>query len=180
MNLARREPTGPTRIVRVEIHRSQHARAEVVETLDEFKRACGDPSLLNLVVLAMRPGGLFFSTFLEYTSYGPSTPSNDRFSIRVLEWDEMTYAVVSIPIGDRAKAEEAAARAELRIVDGVPTAFTAEGVCFFPIDGGNTFTLESLRPSYRGIADMKEARRLERAEVDAIEADYKRRLMEGN
>jgi hypothetical protein len=150
---------------------------EARETAGDLARLNHDLTVLNYVGMATRPGVSYFATYLEFTFYQPCFPDlNARFQYRFIEWHDMPWVMITIPFADRPKAEEAAKKAELVIIHGMPGVIDSEGVAFFPINNRNTFNLESIEgaPIYRGQLNGRLALALEREECDELLARYER------
>jgi hypothetical protein len=166
-----------TRVERIGIELEGRIVTRDRETNDDLVRLGRDLSLSSFAGMAGRPGVAFFGVYLEYTFYPPGKPAlNGLFHVRHVLWDGVKFALFTIPTADRRKAEQAANRAELRIVDSTPAIITSEGIAFFPTQGPTTFSLENIgdAPCYRGQTAVKFALELEREECDEIVAEYKR------
>lgn len=132
----------------------------IVSTKDVVK-FCSNPNLVSYVAMLSprRPGVVLFSVMLEHIFFKPGTEKNDNFVMHMMNWQDMTFGIISIPTNMKKAAEEVAKHAGVRIADGVPTMFDPSGtVEIFPISKNNVFTLEneSGHPMYKGI-ELREA-----------------------
>ncbi|MCR4286097.1 MAG: hypothetical protein NUW00_04355 [Candidatus Kaiserbacteria bacterium] len=92
-----------------------------------------------------RPGVLDCFQTLENSYFHPGTPRNHLFILRVLEWMDILWGVVSIPIGEKHLMERSAQLNRLKVADGVPTMFVDDGAYHFPVSNERVFTLENIR-----------------------------------
>jgi hypothetical protein len=164
-------------VVNVRIERAGAKPVSLSEPPEVLGRLGRDDTRLNFVVMMERPGAKFFATYLEYTFYRPGDLARtDLLETRVVQWEGIYWNVLTIPAADRAKAEQAANRAELLIKGGSPATIRAEGLADFPLRARNTYTLESVpgAPCYRGQINIELARALENEECDAVVEEYGR------
>jgi hypothetical protein len=167
----------PTKIIHVKILEAGAEPVQVHETLADLLRLGLDRSSLNFVVMMDRPGAQYFATYLEYTFYAPGVLARmDPFQSRIVQWETLYWNVITIPVQDRAKAQQAANRAELVIKHGSPATIKEEGLADFPLRSPNTYTLESLQeaPCYRGLTATALAKALEQEECDELVHTYER------
>lgn len=115
------------------------------ESDEELKKFGDDPRYIHFagMIGPPRPGVVECLMELEHTYYKPGTLKNDDLFLRIIKWDGITWALVSIPIGERHWMEKVADKCGLRIADGVPTMLTGSGAERFPIDNERVFTLEN-------------------------------------
>lgn len=127
------------------------------EDESEWKAFFTKPDMLHLACFALRPGASGFCMDLESIHYPTRTPANALFDLRLVEWADTHWFIVSIPLSDRAKAESAAAANGLRITRSRPAAITASGLVGFPIKARHLFSLENVRghPVYRNRRETK-------------------------
>jgi len=115
-------------------------------TDEEIQRLASNERLVHLAgtIIPPRIGVRLFVVKLEYFYFEPGTPKNDEFIFHVIDWQDMSWAVVSIPKGYLELAKKVAAEVGLRIADGVPHSITAGQVYVFPMNTENVFTLENV------------------------------------
>jgi hypothetical protein len=121
--------------------------AGVIETTDEeVQRLASNERFVHFAgtIIPLRVGVRLFLVKLEYFYFEPGTFRNDEFIFHVIDWQDMSWAVVSIPKEYLELARGVAAEAGLRVVDGVPHAITAGQVYVFPMNTKNLFTLENV------------------------------------
>ena len=117
-----------------------------------------DKSNIHFIIMMNppRPGGLLFSTVLEYKFYPPRTRKNEEFIFHIIRWESMVYAVVSIPMKDKHIAEAVCKKTGMRIADGIPTLLIGgeKKAKQFPIRGENAFSIENEpdHPMYKSVA----------------------------
>lgn len=114
--------------------------AESDESLQAF---VADPQWVHFVGALMREqlGAVFEE--LEHAHYPPGTPKNDLFHLRLMNWEEMQWAMASIPAQDKHLMEAVCAKHGMRVADGVPTMVGPDGVKRFPADNARVFHLEA-------------------------------------
>lgn len=120
-------------------------------TTEHLKEQNRRKDKLNIACLLIRGvTGVFCST-LENLWYTPGTPKNSSFGCIYFKWQDMVYAIITIPIEDKPKAEAVAKRVGARIADGIPTLiggpdpkinFAGIPAEQFPLNNQYTFTLE--------------------------------------
>ena len=117
------------------------------ESNEAFQAFFEDPAYIHYIgmLLPPRPGVADTMQMLEFNHYRPNTPRNDLFQLRMVEWMEITWGIVSIPIAEKAFMEHIALVNSVRITDGVPTMFADGGMYRFPVDNPRIFTLENTR-----------------------------------
>jgi len=110
----------------------------------------------HVVTMLDRPGACEFAQHLEFTHYAPHTPANDNFHYRVLKWEDLLWAIISVPRADANNAYVAASIHQLRLVNAPPRVFkmglaTGVAACsraitdddhVFPLNNRHTFSLE--------------------------------------
>jgi hypothetical protein len=118
----------------------------LVDEPDEDLRVfIDDPHFIHYLgmLIPPRPGVADCISLLENTYFKPGTTRNDLFVMRIIEWEELTWVMVSIPISDKGLMEKAAQVSGLRVADGVPTMLQGGGVSHFPVSNERVFTLEN-------------------------------------
>lgn len=115
-----------------------------VEAIEEFGNR---EDLLHLVGMLFPPrlGVRAFMSMLEWEHFSPKEGRNELFTMHIVSWSGVRWAMLSIPIEDRPKAEDIAGRTGVRIADGVPAVFSVEGHGMFPARGKTVFTLENTK-----------------------------------
>jgi hypothetical protein len=144
-------------------------------TTEEVIKRTSNHKLLNIVSMLTRPGAMLFATRLEYDNYPPGSPFNDNFQFYMMNWGDIPWVVISIPIEDRPKVDKLLDELKLRLGDGIPTMITSEGVEQFPVQWSNTFSLENRHdhPIHCGTPD-EEYHQTERSECEKIHSSYAR------
>lgn len=99
------------------------------------------------MVSPLRVGVRLFAVQLEHEYYKPATPRNDLFKMIQIDFDEMTFIVIGIPLDERHLAELVAANVDMRISDGIPTVIDAGGIKRFAMDSDQVCTLVNARES---------------------------------
>jgi len=87
---------------------------------EDLRKIADDPFLLHLIFLFQRPGVHYFANYLEHVHFIPETPANDEFEYRIYKWEGFLWGIITIPIIKKHLAEEVAAKAKLRLANGVP------------------------------------------------------------
>lgn len=152
-------------------------RNESKAELEEFLRNQDYISFVGMIA-PRRPGVQLCFVTLEYRYYIPDTPRNEKYFLRIFEWQNTVWAMVSIPREDKHLMEEVAAECGLRIADGIPHMISAEGVIPFPAGTNNVFTLENI--SGHEVYENDPQKNLllmqdERAKIEKIFADWSSR-----
>lgn len=118
----------------------------IEESPSDYHRFFANPKFIHYVGMLMppRPGFEDCIKMLEFTHYVPNTERNHLFVMRVLDWADILWGIISIPFEEKHFMERMAQVNGLRIADGIPTMFAEGGVHPFPIMSRNLFTLENL------------------------------------
>lgn len=116
----------------------------VSESTEETRLFFSKSGLVHYILLVVGSGVCDCLQTLEHTHYTPKTDRNDLFILRYLKWEDLDWFIVSIPFGERGHMDRVALAHNLRIADGVPVMITENGICRFPINGENCYTLENL------------------------------------
>jgi len=120
---------------------------DVIETSEEeVQRFASNENFVHFAatINPLRLGFRLFMVKLEYFHFEPGTSRNDQFILHMINWQGMSWAVVSIPKEYLELARRVAAEAGLRVADGVPHAITAGQTHVFPMNTKNLFTLENV------------------------------------
>ena len=117
------------------------------ESPTDYQRFFADPRFIHYVGMLNppRPGVSDCFETLERRYFPPGTPRNHLYILRILNWMDIGWGIVSIPIGEKNLMERAAQVNRLRIVSGVPTMLTAHATHHFPVSNERIFTLENTR-----------------------------------
>ena len=123
---------------------------ESFEQLEEFVKNKRFVHYVGMLV-PPRPGVAECMTLVEHTHFKPGTEKNELFIMRIIEWSEMVWVMMSIPHEDKSLVEKIAKECGLRIANGVPTAFTRDSIQQFPVNNERIFTFENVsgHPIYR-------------------------------
>jgi len=95
--------------------------------VDDLVKLSKDEKLFHAVCDAKRPGAEYYFQYLEYTYFTPTTPENEEYEYRLFKWDEMYYAIGSIPINKMRFVQETAAVASLKAQMGAVPFSTGRG-----------------------------------------------------
>ena len=116
--------------------------SETDEQMQEFMR---NERFIHYVgmINPPRPGVSECITLLEHKHYQPKTPRNELFIMRLIDWNDIMWVIISIPIEEKNLMEAVADECGLRIADGIPTMISGGGVERFPISNERIFTLEN-------------------------------------
>ena len=79
--------------------------------------------LLHMVGMNKRPGVAYFANHLEHNYFPPDTPQNDLMQFRQYKWNDILWAIVSVPLEYREVCEKSVAEAKLRLANGSPVKF---------------------------------------------------------
>ncbi|MFC1594805.1 hypothetical protein ACFL3E_00035 [Patescibacteria group bacterium] len=141
------------------------------ETDDEVRAFVSDPKYTHFVGMLEppRPGVIECITALELTHYKPDTPRNDDFHLRIINWSDIAWILVSIPTNEVCLMESTADACGLRIANGVPTMISQGEFSQFPANNERVFTLENKpgHPVYRNDPAITVA--LREGEREAVE-----------
>ncbi|NTW13785.1 MAG: hypothetical protein HGA31_02010 [Candidatus Moranbacteria bacterium] len=126
---------------------------EFSETAEELREFMKDESFVHYVgmISPPRPGVRELLEFVEHEYYKPDTRRNDLFLMRIIRWEDIVWALISIPIKERSYVEKAVRSFGLRIANGVPTMLSGGKAERFPYENERTFTFENVsgHPVYR-------------------------------
>lgn len=86
------------------------------------------PDLIHYIGHMQRIGVWSFITFLEHRHYPPGTPANPSFRLALMDWQEMKWAIVSIPKRLKGDAEKLMATLGLHAVRCTPSVIDFDGV----------------------------------------------------
>lgn len=121
-----------------------------------------------------RPGVQECFAVLEYSFYNPSSNRNEFFIMKIVEWSDIVWAIVSIPIEEKKLMEKVANECGLRIADGVPTMISCDGIEKFPAQNERVFTLEN-KPGHLVYLNREAVtRKILEAEKETIERIYRK------
>ena len=124
----------------------------VQESEADMQKFFARKGMIHYVMMAMRPGVGDCIHDLEHNHYKPATPRNDLFVMRLIEWQDLQWLIVSIPESEKVFMERAAAAHGLCVRDGVVIAMLTGGsVQTFPVKNPNVFVLENItsHPIYK-------------------------------
>ena len=114
------------------------------------------------LIIPRRPGVLLFSVKLEYSYFPPNTQKNEEYRLHMINWEDMTWSMISIPEEYSHMAHGVADEVGVRIADGIPHTSTdgLKTLRAFPIKGNNVFTIENVKESEVYVNDSKIIQRL--------------------
>jgi hypothetical protein len=127
-----------------------------------------DDEHLFIFSMSQRPGALRFFHELEHTFFAPGTELNMKYSMLYVNWSDMMWIGVRIPISMKNCADITANRTGMHVSDGIPTIISGGGVCQFPLNGQHVYTLENAKGSkvYDGMSAAEEMRKDELIEIN--------------
>jgi hypothetical protein len=102
-----------------------------------------DDEYLFVFSMSIRPGALRFMHELEHTFFPPGTELNMKYSLIYVNWSQMMWIGVRIPLEMRTCADVTARRTGMRVANGVPTMIGGGGIIQFPLNGPHVYTLEN-------------------------------------
>lgn len=120
------------------------------EALSDFQEFIGRKEYIHFTGLFNRDGVQPFVEFIEHEYYKPFTNRNPLFHFRVIEWEDMTFVFMSIPVMERHYIDNNASKFGLRIADGVPTLISGTSTKIFPANNERVYTFENVsgHPTY--------------------------------
>jgi hypothetical protein len=137
----------------IKIHKADDRGNPIEESLTDLKVFIADPYFIHYLGMLSppRPGVLDCVQLLEYTYFPPWTERNALFHARVIEWQDIMWSMISIPIGDREMMDKSAMANRLRVANGVPIVFSGGEMYSFPAGNERVFTLENIKghPVYK-------------------------------
>lgn len=116
------------------------------ESGSELMAFVSDPYFVHYIgmLIPLRPGVDKCFQQLEFSHFKPGTNRNDLYHMRIIEWMEITWGIISIPVGDKKLMEEVAGACGLQAVHAIPHVLSTQGISRFPFCNSNTFTLENV------------------------------------
>lgn len=116
------------------------------ESDEDLQRFFANPGFIHYVGMLNppRPGVADCFQTLEFSYFKPETPRNHLYVLRILEWEEILWGIVSIPIEEKHLMEKSAQVNRLRIANGVPMMFMGDKCSQFPVSNDRVFTLENI------------------------------------
>ncbi len=133
------------------------------------KQLVADTGSVTLILDPRRPGVVRYVTRLEWEHFPPSDPMRSALlRNHWLHWLGQPWQLYTVPAAEQAVLDLVAAETEMRIADGIPTAFVPPSgkPDIFPIRHRRACCLENA-PDSPMYGDPEGYRRLEAAEVDA-------------
>ena len=101
-----------------------------------------DPTYIHYIVLLIRHGAEDCVQMLEKRFFPSGTAQNALIHVRFIEWEDLPWFVVSIPINEKDKMERIAKVNGLRVANGVPHMLSWGRVVEFPLNNPRAFCLE--------------------------------------
>ena len=152
---------------------SEMGEGEIISE-DDFRALSNQTDRLYLIALLIRPGVASFTTKLEFEHFPPLSAKNDELDVYILEWFDLPWTVVSIPMNQRSVAESVAAEVGLRFTDGIPLMFGDGKEEFFPLSGSNVFSLENIpgSPVYDGFKKAEELRHADIQNAEEVRTNF--------
>ena len=96
------------------------------ETEEEIIKFFGDVNFAHFIGMFAppRPGVVLCATQLEHVYYPPGGEINEDFMIRLWKWEEIIWAIISVPRSDIDLVRKIAAECGLSVKHGVPQKIT--------------------------------------------------------
>jgi len=119
----------------------------VDRSVAEVRAFVDDPFFIHYIgmINPPRPGVGDCAQQLEQTDFPPGTERNNLFHMHIIEWEELMFIMVSIPISDKHLMERMMQVHHLRAANGIPIMFGGPEIVAFPIEGERVFTMENTR-----------------------------------
>ena len=114
------------------------------ETKEEFNAFFAKPDFIHYICLLTRPRITDCCTTLEQKLYKPGTKRNEKFFLRFIEWENLTWCIVSIPYYEKEYMEMVAVAYKMRVANGIPTMISDGSITYFPVNTPQSFTVEHL------------------------------------
>ena len=125
----------------------------IPESDEQFQQFMKNEHLVHFVGMLMppRPGVMECIDSIEQKHFKPGTLRNELFLMRIIDWSDIVWIMISIPIKDKNLAEAVSKECGLRIADGVPTVIDGKSIQTFPGNNERVFTFENEHghPVYR-------------------------------
>lgn len=116
--------------------------------------------LFHVVTDALRPGTLFFQTYLEHEFFPPMDDDlSAQLQVRLVNWEDMYFSVVTVPIGKKQFCLDAAKATGMILKEGeVPFLFHGGGVKQWPMTAERLAYLKSDPESaiYKGFGGIQD------------------------
>lgn len=133
-------------------------------TIEEIQsKYADDPNWFCIVTMIKPPriGANLFIVSLEYNHFKPGTDRNKDFQFMFIKWQDMIYAMVTIPYKDKDIAYRVAEEVDMRISDGIPEVF--------PVHSPRVFSLENSKNSPVYGSSQENLKKLEEEEDAKVE-----------
>jgi hypothetical protein len=116
------------------------------ETEEDAEVFLGNPNFVHFLgmISPPRPSVILCITKLEHEHYPPGTDINNDFVLRLRNWEQILWAIVSIPKHDFPIMENVAKELRLELVKGLPCVISKGKLERFPIkNSDNVWTFEN-------------------------------------
>ena len=122
------------------------SKTSLEESTEDMQKFFAEPGRIHYVGLMGPPMPGVSDCFqtLEFKYFTPGTPRNDLYIMRLIEWKDFLWGVVSIPIEEKHLMERAAQVNCLRIESGAPAILDRDGGHRFPVTSEGMFTLVTI------------------------------------
>lgn len=164
-------------VVEVQFHGEQMAlKVHEPGYLEEMAK---DTSKVHCTILELRAGGRYFTRYLELKHFNPyDQEASALFELRMVRWNDLFWNIVSIPAEKLPCFYDAAEKASLQLVQGVPMMFEIENggveTKRFPLSNDNCYTIENLpgSPVYSHLEGHQQALLAEDARLVVLEKQF--------
>jgi hypothetical protein len=123
-----------------------HTDRTLSEEERSFNALLMNPDWIHYIgmLLPLRPGVAESIVRLEYKHFPPGTDVHRWLHINMVAWEDVCWAVTSIPLTSRHLMDDLLMQYFLRAVPGVPTRVRETTIDGMPLVGTNMYTMESL------------------------------------
>lgn len=103
-----------------------------------------------------KPGVSECAALVEFRHFRPGTQRNDLLSIRLLDWEDIIWKIISIPEEDMEYMESIVGECGLIIMKAVPATIDKGQIITFPVKNERTFLLLNApgHPVFRNDPDL--------------------------
>lgn len=146
----------------------------LVITDETLQRMADDPDWFHVVCMVSRPGTILFIRKLELEHYRPSTPRNNLYNLVDIDWEDLKWIVISIPLNERHLADKVAKECGMAFSDGIPHMIERGKVKQFPMSSERVFSLRNSENSivYNGIVAAEMTRDLEMKAIEELDRKH--------
>lgn len=143
-------------------------------TRDRLREVDRDRSKLKIITEAFRPGAYVACRGIELKFYRPGSTKNDLYDFYSVNFDDISYFVMAVPMKDKGMIEAFLKEHGLRLQNGIPHSISAQGMKVFPMRDDSCFQLGGTDNNvmYSGPSAADAVREGERAIVARFEREH--------